>query len=282
MTSTSPSLRFLSVAALLAGTALVTGCSSSQTTSQQTTTETTTAATPPQPADSSGQVSDFTVGFSALESHHYRVAQANFQAQLAAQPGDIYDEEGLAAAYQKSGRMDKAVPLYLDVEARGVGVMPSFWSEPSQTGLTVAEVAVQNMWIGSRDQAGNRIGMNQAASIVGPQQQFDVFFEFNRAEITPEGAAVIREAAAAARAGNLTRFETVGHTDTVGSEAYNRSLSDARAAAVKTALIAAGIPSSQIVDSGDGKSDQMVVTPDGVRDAQNRRTEIDERTSVIN
>ena len=65
-----------------------------------------------------------------------------------------------------------------------------------------------------------------------------------------------------------------GHTDTVGTMEYNKALSERRAASVKAALIADGIPVDQISATGVGKSDLLVPTQDGVREPQNRRVEI--------
>ena len=66
-----------------------------------------------------------------------------------------------------------------------------------------------------------------------------------------------------------------GHTDTVGSAAYNQKLSEARASAVKARLIADGVAATEISMIGVGKTGLLVPTADGVREAQNRRAEIE-------
>ncbi len=65
-----------------------------------------------------------------------------------------------------------------------------------------------------------------------------------------------------------------GHTDTVGSDAYNMRLSRRRAEAVSAELQAQGVPSSEIEIVAKGKRDLLVPTGDGVREPQNRRVQI--------
>ncbi|MEA2755852.1 MAG: hypothetical protein QOJ54_2141, partial [Aliidongia sp.] len=50
---------------------------------------------------------------------------------------------------------------------------------------------------------------------------------------------------------------------------------DQRAAAVARELVADGIPAGEIATRGVGKSDLLVATPDGTREAQNRRATIE-------
>jgi outer membrane protein OmpA-like peptidoglycan-associated protein len=106
------------------------------------------------------------------------------------------------------------------------------------------------------------------------QKNFIVFFDFDKALITPEATAIIQQAAAAVRANSATRIDLTGHTDLAGSEKYNLALSVKRGEAVKARLVQLGIPADQIVVVGKGKSTPLVKTPDGVREPQNRRVEI--------
>jgi outer membrane protein OmpA-like peptidoglycan-associated protein len=65
-----------------------------------------------------------------------------------------------------------------------------------------------------------------------------------------------------------------GHTDTVGSDAYNMRLSLRRAESVAAELEKQGIKSSEIDIIAKGKKDLLVPTADGVREPQNRRVTI--------
>jgi outer membrane protein OmpA-like peptidoglycan-associated protein len=104
--------------------------------------------------------------------------------------------------------------------------------------------------------------------------QYIVFFDFDRATLTAQAMTTIKQAAAAAKAGNKTRIGVTGHADRAGSDAYNMALSLRRANAVKDALVREGIPAAGITVVGKGESQPLVPTADGVREPQNRRVEI--------
>jgi len=72
----------------------------------------------------------------------------------------------------------------------------------------------------------------------------------------------------------VTRLTVTGHTDTVGSDAYNMRLSRRRAESVAARLEQDGIASSEIEIVAKGKRDLLVPTADGVREPQNRRVQI--------
>lgn len=113
-----------------------------------------------------------------------------------------------------------------------------------------------------------------AAKPAAVQKQFLVFFDFNKADITPEASKVITQAADAAKKGSVSRVALTGHADRSGSDKYNMALSLKRANAVKDQLVKQGIPADQISVVGKGESEPLVATPDGVREPQNRRVEI--------
>jgi len=101
-----------------------------------------------------------------------------------------------------------------------------------------------------------------------------VFFEFDRADLTPEGRQVVQQAATASKTNNVVRLEVTGHADRSGSDAYNQRLSQRRAATVKTELVRSGVREADIAVFAKGEREPLVPTPDGVREPQNRRVEI--------
>jgi outer membrane protein OmpA-like peptidoglycan-associated protein len=101
-----------------------------------------------------------------------------------------------------------------------------------------------------------------------------VFFDFDKADLTPEALKVVDQAAANAAAGKVTKIEATGYTDTVGSEAYNMRLSRRRALAVSSELEKQGVPADEIAIFAKGKHDLLVPTADGVKEPQNRRVQI--------
>ena len=103
---------------------------------------------------------------------------------------------------------------------------------------------------------------------------FLVFFDWDKATITPEGMQIIQQAAAAFRAGAPVTIQVTGYTDRSGSPGYNQRLSERRANAVAVALTRLGVPRQNMAISGRGENDNRVPTADGVREPQNRRVEI--------
>lgn len=102
---------------------------------------------------------------------------------------------------------------------------------------------------------------------------FIVFFDFDKALITPEAKSILDRAVAAARTGDKS-VTVVGHTDSAGSPRYNQRLSERRAAAVKNTMAAGGVAAGKIITVGRGETDLAVPTPDGIPDARNRRAVI--------
>jgi outer membrane protein OmpA-like peptidoglycan-associated protein len=101
-----------------------------------------------------------------------------------------------------------------------------------------------------------------------------VFFDFNKSDLTAQAIAIVDQAAKNAAPSHATQINVTGHTDTVGSDAYNMRLSRRRAESVAAELEKQGIPSSEIAIVAKGKQDLLVPTKDGVREPQNRRVTI--------
>jgi opacity protein-like surface antigen len=103
---------------------------------------------------------------------------------------------------------------------------------------------------------------------------FIVFFDWDKDVITPEGQAIIQQAADAYKAGAPVQLQVTGYTDRSGSPGYNQRLSERRANNVARALAALGVPRDQMIVAGRGENDNRVPTAPGVREPQNRRVEI--------
>ena len=105
-------------------------------------------------------------------------------------------------------------------------------------------------------------------------RSYMVFFDFNKSDLTPDAVSIVDQAAKNAGPAKTTELTVTGHTDTVGSDAYNLRLSRRRAESVAARLEKDGIPSSEIAIVAKGKHDLLVPTKDGVREPQNRRVTI--------
>jgi OOP family OmpA-OmpF porin len=82
----------------------------------------------------------------------------------------------------------------------------------------------------------------------------DALFDFDKATLRPEGKAKLDELVAKAGAIKLEVILVVGHTDRIGSAAYNQKLSERRAAAVKSYLVSKGIEANRVYTEGKGKT----------------------------
>lgn len=80
-----------------------------------------------------------------------------------------------------------------------------------------------------------------------------LFFGFNQDTLTARSIKQLKIVADIVKLSNGKKLEISGHTDDVGGEKYNQSLSERRAKAVKEALVAFGVPAEQIVTEGFGK-----------------------------
>jgi outer membrane protein OmpA-like peptidoglycan-associated protein len=100
---------------------------------------------------------------------------------------------------------------------------------------------------------------------------FTVYYDFDSWTLTAEDLKVITDVINTARAGGQGHITIVGHTDTSGPSDYNQRLSVRRANVVVEALVDLGARRAAITASGVGESDLAVETPDGVKEAQNRR-----------
>ena len=107
-----------------------------------------------------------------------------------------------------------------------------------------------------------------------PVRQFTVYFDFDRSDLTAEGARVVQDAVAAFRQTGAARIAITGHTDLAGTQLYNLKLSKRRADTVRAALVRSGVPDGVISEAWRGKQQPAIPTPDGVREPRNRRVEM--------
>lgn len=104
----------------------------------------------------------------------------------------------------------------------------------------------------------------------------DVHFEFNKATLTPADMDVLSTVATRLKQETSTaQLRVTGHTDSVGSDAYNQRLSEKRANSVVQYLVENGVPRASFVSvSGAGESQPVADNKTADGRAMNRRTEI--------
>ena len=99
-------------------------------------------------------------------------------------------------------------------------------------------------------------------------------FEFNSSELTEDSREGIDMLSAFLESHPELRVELGGHTDNVGSDAYNLRLSEERAEVVRQALIHKGISSDRLTSKGYGSSKPVCPNDTDANRAMNRRTEM--------
>jgi OOP family OmpA-OmpF porin len=103
----------------------------------------------------------------------------------------------------------------------------------------------------------------------------DAFFDFDKSVIKPDGKAKLDDLVSKVKAINLEVIIAVGHTDSVGSDAYNQKLSLRRAQAVKAYLVSKGIDKTRIYTEGKGEKQPVADNKTKEGRAKNRRVEIE-------
>ncbi len=102
----------------------------------------------------------------------------------------------------------------------------------------------------------------------------DVLFETNRFTLKPGARESMAKLAGILLAYPDLRLEVDGHTDSVGSDAYNQQLSEKRAASVRDYLAQQGIPISSVAVRGFGKTQPIASNATAAGRQQNRRVEL--------
>lgn len=100
-----------------------------------------------------------------------------------------------------------------------------------------------------------------------------VYFDFDRANLTPQAQAELADVVAAAQSYGRGSINITGYTDLSGAEAYNQVLSERRANSVIEFLVGEGVGAARIVGRGLGESNPVVMTE--APEQRNRRVEIE-------
>ena len=103
----------------------------------------------------------------------------------------------------------------------------------------------------------------------------ETLFDFDKSVLKPEGRRVLDELVEKVQGINLEVMVAIGHTDSIGSEAYNQRLSERRANAVRAYLTSKGIENDRIATEGKGELQPVASNKTKAGLAQNRRVEIE-------
>ncbi len=102
----------------------------------------------------------------------------------------------------------------------------------------------------------------------------DVLFDFNKYTLKPAARERLARVSGIVLAYPDLKLEIEGHTDSIGSEEYNQTLSEKRAATVRDYLVSSGVSIANVVARGLGKSDPVADNSSAAGRKQNRRVEM--------
>lgn len=103
----------------------------------------------------------------------------------------------------------------------------------------------------------------------------DAFFDFDKSVLKPEGKVRLADLVSKLQGTDIEVILATGHTDSIGSDAYNQKLSIRRAQAVKAFLVSKGLKADRVFT--DGKGEKQPVASNQTREgrAKNRRVEVE-------
>ena len=103
----------------------------------------------------------------------------------------------------------------------------------------------------------------------------EALFDFDQSTLKPQGKAALDQLLSQLTGMDLEVIVTVGHTDAVGSDAYNQKLSQRRAEAVKAYLVAQGVETSRVYTEGKGETQPVADNTTAAGRAKNRRVTVE-------
>jgi outer membrane protein OmpA-like peptidoglycan-associated protein len=101
-----------------------------------------------------------------------------------------------------------------------------------------------------------------------------LLFDYDSDRIRPEAAQNLSNLAASLKNYPNTNILIVGHTDSVGTEAYNQNLSERRARSARNFLIAEGVPANRLQVAGRGELEPVAANASAAGRQLNRRVEV--------
>jgi OOP family OmpA-OmpF porin len=103
----------------------------------------------------------------------------------------------------------------------------------------------------------------------------EALFDFDKSSVKPEGKAALDDLLNKLQGMNTEVMITVGHTDSIGNDAYNQKLSVRRAEAVKAYLVSKGIDAARVYTEGKGKTQPIADNKTAEGRAKNRRVTVE-------
>ena len=143
---------------------------------------------------------------------------------------------------------------------------PGFWNGPKVT----STVGSCPHWKG----VGTEQQISKDLEKFGRSRVYGINFDSDSDHIKDESKPTLDKIVALLKAKPDWKLTIEGHTDSTASAEYNQQLSERRAAAVSSYLVAAGIDGSKLSSAGYGASRPVATNDTALGRAQNRRVEL--------
>jgi outer membrane protein OmpA-like peptidoglycan-associated protein len=214
-----------------------------------------------------------------------KVADIQYEATIASRNAQIANEKILAAQAREEvdkGTADRAAVL---AEARGreaerAAQQARAANAEAQSATAQAQTAEERAAALERELADLKGKKTDRGVVV---TLGDVLFDTGKATLKPGAYTTIDRLATVLKEDESRKVLIEGHTDSVGSDEFNQSLSERRAASVQAALFERGVAASQISTVGKGETTPVASNDDAGGRQQNRRVELvfqDDRSRV--
>jgi len=105
--------------------------------------------------------------------------------------------------------------------------------------------------------------------------QAEALFDFDKSVLKPDGKKSIDDAIVKMKQVDVEMVIATGHTDSIGTDAYNQKLSERRATTVKEYMVSQGIPAAKITTLGKGETQPVATNKTSEGRAKNRRVDIE-------
>jgi outer membrane protein OmpA-like peptidoglycan-associated protein len=182
-------------------------------------------------------------------------------------------EQAIAAAEQRVQQAQaEANRLKVEVEA-----------QKSKQQQTEAELAQAKSQLSQRDEADRTAKMQAELARLAKTRTDSrgfivtlpgIFFDTGKSALKPGAISTLKKIGDQLKGNDQVKISVEGHTDSVGSEATNQGLSEARAAAVRDALVSAGVTADRITVVGRGEAAPVTSNKTAAGRQQNRRVEL--------
>jgi outer membrane protein OmpA-like peptidoglycan-associated protein len=112
------------------------------------------------------------------------------------------------------------------------------------------------------------------AEVITLSDAGDVLFAFNQSDLTPAAQSQLDSVMGKLQDADVVSIKVVGHTDSIGSDAYNQGLSQRRANSVADYLLSQGVAPGKVSSEGRGESQPVADNETEEGRAKNRRVEL--------